>query len=58
MLSSSPALGGSMLSESNVLVGNAVRESCIGGDAVRVFGATLPRGFILVLKEETRQRTN
>ena len=48
MLSSSPALGGSMLSESNVLVGNAVRESCIGGDAVRVFGATLPRGFILV----------
>ena len=49
MLSSSPALGGSMLSESNVLVGNAVRESCIGGDAVRVFGATLPRGFILVV---------
>ena len=37
-----------MLSESNVVVGNAVRESCIGGDAGRAFGATLPRGFILV----------
>ena len=40
MLSSSPVLGGSMLSGSNVLVGNAVRA----------FGATLPRGFILVME--------